>query len=452
MSAKRVRSRFAIASICAFSLVAAACSDDETTTTTTAAPGTTTGDTQAPDTTTGDTAGEDTTTTEAAMVADGTEVVIGLVYSETGRSASSYNTVDDVANAWAEWVNTEMGGVGGHPVRIAAADGLSTGEGAAAAARQVVEEEGAVGVIIQDSTAENAIAEYLTTAGIPMIGGTANGRPSDSGEAHWPNTYFNTAPSNPSSAAATMVAAKAAGVTKFAAAVCAEVPACAEAGGLYTIVGPMVEVEYVGLATVGAADPSYTAPCLDLIGKGAEIINLGVASNTAVAVMEECLLQGYEGLFASASNSVVANLFETVEGLHMAGMINGFPWWADAPPAQAFRDALVNYGDDIDARNPSATTTWAALELFRKAVGENGPAKDADITAADVIDVYHAIDGETLDGLLPSPITYTTEGFQPLITCFWMFELVDGEFSTLTEGESGNGVEGDLQSSCFTLG
>lgn len=374
-----------------------------------------------------------------------------MVFSDTGRSAPAYDTVDSVAAAWAEWVNTEMGGVNGHPVEVIAKDGLSTGEGALAAANELIS-EGVVGIIIEDSTAENAIAEAITAAGIPMIGGTANGRPSDSGEAHWPNTYFNTAPSNPSSAASTMLATAAAGLTKFSAAVCAEVPACAEAGGLYSAVAPGVGIEYVGLVTVGAADPSYTAPCLELIGLGAEVINLGLAPQTALSVVDECNIQGYEGAFAAGMNSVTAPAFEGVEGLRLIGGINGFPWWADAAPVEAFRTAIDTYGDGVDARNPSATTTWTALELFRKGMTDFGPAADADVTAADVIAAYHQISDETLDGLLPAPVSYVTEGFQPLIPCFWLFDMTDGEFTTLSVGDTGNGVEGDLQSSCFSLG
>ena len=43
------------------------------------------------------------------------------------------------------------------------------------------------------------------------------------------------------------------------------------------------------------------------------------------------------------------------------------------------------------SRNSSATTTWSALELFRKAMGESGPAADAEVTTADVISVYQGI-------------------------------------------------------------
>lgn len=467
MSTMKRRSRYAIATMCAFSLVAVACGGDddeggadtaaETATASaeaTDAPATTAAE-ETPATTAAETpattAAEETPATTAAeevAAPTGTPIKIGLVYSETGRTASTYGMTDGVANAWAEWVNTEMGGVNGHPVEIVAADGQSTGEGAVAAATQLLD-AGVVGIVVQDSTAENAIAETITAAGIPMIGGTANGRPSDTGDAHWPNTYFPTATSNPASAASTMMATAAAGLTKFSAAVCAEVPACAEAGKLYEPVAPTLGLEYVGLVTVGAADPSYTAPCLELVGKGADVINLGLAPQTALAVIEECNLQGYEGAFASANNSITAPDFEAVEGLRLVGALNGFPWWADAEPVETFRTVNETYGDGDDVRNSSATTTWSALELFRKAMGANGPAADAEVTTADVVSVYQGISGETLDGLLPSPISYVADGFQPVVSCFWLFDLQDGVFSSITLGDSGNGAEGDLQSTCF---
>jgi branched-chain amino acid transport system substrate-binding protein len=455
MSRTKQRSRYAIATICALSLVAAACgSDDEGTTADTTAESETTAaaaTTAAPDTT--EAAAPESTeaadTTEAAPAEPtGTPIKLGLVYSETGRTALTYGMTDGVAKAWEQWVNTEMGGVAGHPVEVVLADGLSTGEGAVAAANQLVS-DGVVGIVVQDSTAENAIVETITAAGIPMIGGTANGRPSDTGEAHWPNTYFNTSPSNPATAASTMMATAAAGLTKYSAAVCAEVPACAEAGRLYESVGPPLGLEYVGLVTVGAADPSYTAACLELISKGAEVINLGLAPQTGIAVIEECTLQGYEGVFSAGNNSITAPEFEVIDGLRLIGGINGFPWWADAEPAQTYRDVIEEYGDGDDVRNSSATSTWTALELFRKAMGESGPDADAEVTAADVVSVYQGIKDETLDGLLPKPVTYVAEGFQPVLNCFWLFDMQNGEFASTALGDSGNGAEGDLATTCF---
>jgi branched-chain amino acid transport system substrate-binding protein len=470
------RSRYAVATLCAFTLIAAACGDDddeggdateETAETADTADTASATSTEAPATT------EVTSTTEpAATEASGTDapatttaaegstapaaptgdpIKIGLVYSETGRTALTYGMTDGVAKAWAEWSNTEMGGVAGHPVEIVLADGQSTGEGALAAANELIA-EGVVGIIVQDSTAENAIAEAITAAGIPMIGGTANGRPQDTGDAHWPNTYFVTSPSNPATAASTMIATKAAGLTSYSAAVCAEVPACAEAGRLYEIVGPAIGVEYNGLVTVGAADPSYTAACLELVSLGADVINLGLAPQTAVAVIEECQLQGFTGAYSSANNSVTAPDLEGL-GVRVIGGLNGFPWWADDPQVETYRTVNEDYGDGEDIRNSSATSTWSALELFRKTFNNSGLTSDDAIDAATVISTYQGISGETLDGLLAAPVSYVAEGFQPALQCFWLFDMgEDGTFTSIVEGESGNGVEGDLQTTCFSLG
>jgi branched-chain amino acid transport system substrate-binding protein len=81
-----------------------------------------------------------------------------------------------------------------------------------------------------------------------------------------------------------------------------------------------------------------------------------------------------------------------------------------------------------------------------------GPAADAEITTGDVVAAYQQVDGETLDGLLSSPLSFVDEGPQPYVPCFWLFDMQDGEFSTITLGDSGNGVSGDLQSSCFSFG
>jgi branched-chain amino acid transport system substrate-binding protein len=420
-------------------LVMAACGDDDdgeeaTPTTEEGAGGSAT--------TEGDEGGE-------AAAPTGTPITIGVVFSETGRTAVTYDASGPVAEAWAEWVNAEQGGVNGHPVEIAAVDGLSTGEGAAAAGREVVESAGAVAVVINDSTAENALSQYLESQGVPYIGGSNNGRPADSSPTHWPNLYFHQGTSVPPSSASTLLVAAEAGGTTLAAAVCSEVPTCAEAGGLYEQLAPELGLEYVGLVTVGAADPSYTAPCLQLIGDGADVINLTIASATVTSLVDECNAQGFEGLYSLPGQSFEYSQAIEIEDLRAAGNFPWFPWYADAEPVQQFRDAMDDAGFD-NYTGMDATSTWTALELFRKAMTDFGPAADAEVTSADVIAAYHQIDGETLDGLLAQPITYVEEGFQPVVNCFWPYLLEDGELTTLeSDLESGNGAEGDLKSICY---
>lgn len=465
--------RAALATFCVAAMVLAACGDDDDSTSTepaateapsdtaasTAAPTDTAASTDAPAETTGSSGAEapdgtDALGEEPSGEATGTPITIGVVYSETGRTGAAYQAADDVANAWADWVNSEEGGVNGHPITIAAGDSLSTGEGAAAAGREVVESDGAIAVIINDSTAENALTEYLAGQNVPYIGGSANGRPQDSAATQWPNIYFHQQPSSPTTSATTMFVAKLDGRENFGAMVCAEVPVCAEADALFSSLGPALGLNYVGLVTVGAADPSYQAPCLELIGKDTDALNLGLAPSTIHSVIDECSTQGYTGTYTSSYNSVLPSDVESIEGVRMIGGFNGFPWWADDPQVQQFRDAMEASGTTVDYNTPAATSTWSALELFRTTMNDSGPPADAEVTSQDIIDAYHGITDETLGGLLPQPITYVADGQQPLIKCFWPFVIEDGETTSLPtpDEESGNGADGDLKTICYDLG
>ena len=97
-------------------------------------------------------------------------------------------------------------------------------------------------------------------------------------------------------------------------------------------------------------------------------------------------------------------------------------------------------------QDPTSTATWAALELFRTAMAE---ASD-DPTRDEVFQAYYALQDEDLDGLLPQGVTYTEGQPSPAVSCFWVYTLEGGEFSSVEpEGESGNSVtSGPLKTAC----
>lgn len=122
-------------------------------------------------------------------------------------------------------------------------------------------------------------------------------------------------PSSPTTSATPLLLTQAAGYTSFAAAVCSEVPVCAEADGLFANLAPGFDVDHRGYVTVGAADPSYTAPCLQLVGDVLDVIDLGVTAPTIVAMIAECDLQGYDGVYSASYNSVVPGDLVDIDGL-----------------------------------------------------------------------------------------------------------------------------------------
>jgi branched-chain amino acid transport system substrate-binding protein len=206
----------------------------------------------------------------------------------------------------------------------------------------------------------------------------------------------------------------------------------------------------VGYVAVSYSDPNYTAPCLELINKKADFIYLGTSTGAVLRIVPECIAQGFTGSFGISHNSFLPKDLEKFNSLKVVGGLYGFPWWADAPAAKQYRDVLKKYGSS--AANPdtvTSTNVWSALELFRKAMTDHGPAADKAVTSADVINAYHQVKDETLDGLLPQPLTFAADGPQPLIKCFWMFSMQNGKVKALQSGTAGNGVSGDLASTCF---
>jgi branched-chain amino acid transport system substrate-binding protein len=133
--------------------------------------------------------------------------------------------------------------------------------------------------------------------------------------------------------------------------------------------------------------------------------------------------------------------------MKMIGTLNGFPWWADAAPVERFRTAMEKYEGDTDIASTSTTTVWASLELFKKALGED----TATVDRASVTTAYSAIKDETLDGLLPQPITFTEGAAAPVVNCFWQYDFSAGDENPkllAPKGESGNGASGDLATAC----
>ena len=104
----------------------------------------------------------------------GSTIKIGLITAETGNASSAYKNAPIVAKVWEKWVNTEMGGVGGHPVEVVTADDKNDAAGAQAAAADLIDSKNVVALILQDSTAESGLQTLINDRKFPVVGGTAN--------------------------------------------------------------------------------------------------------------------------------------------------------------------------------------------------------------------------------------------------------------------------------------
>src|SRR5215211_1953106 len=166
-----------------------------------------------------------------------------------------------------------MRGVKRHPVSIVVRETKGEAAAAQAGGKDLVESEKVLAMLIVDSAGEGALGEYTNAQQIPVIGGTAQNLQTNT---KLPN-FFTMATTNPAGSASGVYAAEAVGATKFAAVVCAEVAACAEAGKLYQQVTSQAGIGYAGTITAAASSPNFTAECLQLLGEDTDWIQLGLA-------------------------------------------------------------------------------------------------------------------------------------------------------------------------------
>ncbi|MEV5829749.1 ABC transporter substrate-binding protein [Spirillospora sp. NPDC052242] len=371
------------------------------------------------------------------------EIKIGLLVSQTGASSSSSKSAADAALAWQNWVNAGPG-IAGHPVKVVVKDDKSDGATASAAAQELLADPEILSITIEAPNTEQPVASVLGGKDVPVIGSTGYQTKIWTVQ---PN-YFPTGPQAfPTTVAVQVASAKAVGASKFASVYCAEIAACKEAVGLY---GPLAQqhgVQYVGSVAASTTAASYTAECLRLKNMGADLIQISIAPAAGSKLISECMGQGYSGHFGVTAGAVNADITSTPNA-KLVGGLQGFPWWADDPKVRQFRDAMKKYAPDADYATPSATSTWSALELTRKAGAKLPDAP----TRKDMVTGLHTIKDEDLGGLLAQKITYTEGKPGPAINCLWVYKLEDGEFASAPlSGPSGNSVgSGELKSDCMT--
>lgn len=99
--------------------------------------------------------------------ATGTPVKVGLINNE-GSSPAAEPTVGDSAVAAADYANAELGGIGGHPIKVIRCSENEDTASVTACANQMVQDNVAT-VVIGTTGLGNAIVPIITKAGIPYV-------------------------------------------------------------------------------------------------------------------------------------------------------------------------------------------------------------------------------------------------------------------------------------------
>lgn len=371
------------------------------------------------------------------------EIKIGMMVALTGPTSSSDAPAEPVAKAWADWVNAN-GGIDGHPVSMVIEDTKSDGATATAAAKKLLADTSVLAVTLTSSATETQTAEVLGEEDIAVVGATGY-TPQVWGAV--PN-FFGTTPFAIPDILAQFASAKAVGATNWSAVICTENAQCKSSVPLYEAGAGLYGQTLGGHFEVSVSAPSYTAECLRLLEEDTDYLQLSIAPAAGSRLIADCDAQGYTGWYGASAGSVSTMLTE-IDGVRLAGGIQGFPWWADVEPVAEYRDAMEEYQPDAEYANPSATAVWSSLEVIRASLAEVSETP----TREDVFTGLYGMKDFDAGGLLPQSVTFTEGETPAVLDCIWLYKLEDGEFTSAPlDGPSGNSVtSGDLKTDCLKL-
>lgn len=363
--------------------------------------------------------------TTAAATPKGSPLRIGALVNVTGPTTTGEASAPDVLQGWAKATNA-AGGLAGHPVEIEVVDTKGDAPTATAAARRLAGDDAVVAMVLYDASTEGSVADTITKAGLPVIGGIGYA-PTAWGKL--PN-WLPLSTSFPAVIDMGMVLGKEIGAKKTVFPVCAENSSCGAAGPLAEKASKALGMEYAGTLPTSVSAPDYTAQCLKIKKQGVDYVMLGLTTTASLRLVADCKTQGYDGKWGLFDGSVWPKVMKANDpGVPVSLALSAFPWFVDDAPVAAYRDMMNKQGVSEDSwGSPHGTAAYATMQLFAKAL-KGDAALPATPTRADVIKAYGSIKDETLDGLLPQPITFTPNQPEPVVGCFWLATFDGGEFS-----------------------
>jgi branched-chain amino acid transport system substrate-binding protein len=238
--------------------------------------------------------------TSTGTTASGTPFVLGAICSCTGPQAAVLGDTGKVEQAWASWTNAH-GGINGHPVKVIVKDDGQSTSVALQSAKELVEQDHVM-AISDYSLVGTAFAPYVTSKGIPVVGG-ATPQPSFAN----PNWFPSAAGLIPLLVG---TAGEAKGKKNLGVVYCAESPVCAQLVPLMQGIGKLFNLKVTPQKISGTA-PNYTAPCLALKGAGVDALYIADNGPIVARVIADCHQQGYKpvniGQASTTTNALLKN-------------------------------------------------------------------------------------------------------------------------------------------------
>jgi branched-chain amino acid transport system substrate-binding protein len=367
-----------------------------------------------------------TSTAAGQAKGDTSPISLGMIGSFSNNLVGGGPSSKDAILAWVKYTNAN-GGVNGHQLNVSVEDDQASGTVALQDARDLVENKNVIALVGNFTNENSAMEPYLRDKGVPIIGGLVS-------EDIWETSpiMFGGKPAQKAAAYAEGAQAVKNANGRIGVIYCVENATCATTAKTAADKNDGVS-QYPGASVVysvqsSVAQPDFTSECLAAQNNkvGYLFVLLDTASIGRVAA--SCARQGYRPVFASGINEDSLGKDPNVNN-HYDQVSQAFTWTQTATASQRAYQAWTT-AMNLN-RGIASTTEWLAGALFARGMRDiKGP-----VTAAALIQGMYSIQKESIDGLLPGPVSYGPKGITT-IPCVQTQLLKDGRMIDDFDGKA----------------
>jgi len=349
------------------------------------------------------------------------DLVIGQLVTETSPTTPGQRVTDlaDTLNAWAKMVNAK-GGVNGYKIVVKSEDD-GTDPAKASEAMKKLLNAGAVAIVGENATATESVwAPLATAAGVPILGGGAYSTNWTANPLYFPVT--TTAILDGLQAGVQNAADN--GIKKLGATYDAAIPQAAAAAPLFENYAKKYGLTWTEGLGVDVTAADFTAQCVKLKQDGTEGIYIATAATELPRMARDCARQNFFPIYISGDGGLAQDaLIKNPNIKGQIAAIYSFPYLAKNTPAtKEFQSAMAKYAPKVlkgNVRQP-ATQIWTAAKAMEAAAGKMTATNP---TPQDVVNALYQFKDETLGGLAPQPITFTTgAASNPHVSCYFTMQ------------------------------
>ena len=358
-------------------------------------------------------------------------LVIGTVGTQSGVVGAAVGGGPPAVQAWAAALNAG-GGLKCHPVKYIIGDDGGDPARHRSLVRQIVEDDHAIAFVGMNAVvAGEASVDYLTQKRIPVVGDGMASEWFYKSPMFFPQLSAGDYLTKAGFAAASSVG-KAKGTLKLATISCIEGQICSNAYHLAPEYAKEFGLELVYRAQVSIVAPDYTSNCQSAKSAGAQLLFLGLDTNSIDRVTRSCNSLSYKPQYvtciACIGNGAASARNPLLDGTMIGGVT--IPWTEVANPSVAQYHAVLKRFAPGRQPDGFGMAGWIAAQLFQLAAQQVSETP----TPEEILKGLWSIKANDLGGLT-QPLTFNEGQPAPRSFCYWIIALKDGKYASPDEGK-----------------